>query len=1588
MEIEPSLFRRLQNLHLIPPELPGLDIVLVPEEQRIKGNTGSPYVYNPVLIDKETANLDVLIDNAGKQLLRIINRFNPKMSTETASEVIDRQTYQKNLYVLSEYTGDLLKILGDGEEKKILKKFDGSVSRFADLIKILPEAKSQGLSEEFIKFDLAYLPHYFEWVYKWMDGNHLFDRYAESIKKILQQEAEKEKHVQKVSPLTAATSIKEKTFTGKVEKEPEEGNGLYITEVGSVHPNGMVLLRALGNKEVRLKSFKGLKPRSRGEIDIELPLDFISDSAYGRGKILPTHLGYKAYAVLFKDKNGNEIPMDVVTASRDVFGITTISKIPDEAVTVKYRLKQTERKAVSEIPEAWQNGIEVTWKREGDEIFDAATDRADSIERKLGLISEKLKRYPAIYTTDINIQKILAAAAEKGILFEVQAAIGVIGKCDHHSVELANENNLAHIPSGVVGGYILDTGPSGIQFRSDAAHAQTIYLDENGIPKTIEATSVTNPGYKINEKQVERDTLTVLKMIETLETNDLCRELQEMSGNWRMRGKPEENYPSRSIGSDFRAYSDGEGKDPVSSEQKEGNYIERLYLKAAKVQKEIDAFPQMKQQKGPYSTTYGYDVGYWLNDLTRWIDTTNVFFPENEQGKLHIPIVRVKRQQKKTIEEVKEWLKSDPALSKVVTDAYLVWRLKGKLRNEELDKILLPLITPEQIAEKKDLIEARLKDIDNENMLVSAHLLEGVLPLLSKVLKVHGPDFIFQFPNMTSTVRGYIELNTNSPQAINHFDLYKGLYDKKVFEALIVNEILGVVSDCPEKLQEVLTNFYESGHAFSLLKREGNSIVLTPEYKAKIEDEVKEVFINNHFGGFGRDLFFSHPEECIKALQSMGINLKSLFSKKEACEFMSSYSDYKFIVHNSKGEIDPNRPVSLLLSLICPSWRETDFLTLSRGAAFLCNYFGISLESLPAMKVSERNLWRQESKEGYLKDLIEYIWEDSPEYLRASELNRAVKTISSEISEITEVVQILAFSGLRFKQPDDEKVKAFHAVCEKIPEARRRLEKQEQIYIEQLRVSFSGQPLHFQELVLDQNIFAGSQYRFDLIQDMVSKSGLDVQGLGRRLMDVFENSDLWLNDKNEELSLKLKEAFESHLSSTPDWNEIKRELNALNPLELRTFCAFLAVKNKHQFADAMINDKDYILPDKDIYKIAYESLRVGDLKGAQLATNSAVSDLLRMFMPGASHDEIKLAVTVIVESIMKSSQAQSARNSQELKDVILERSCTYKEVNYKERGVGVLAQVVNKTDRNYWNQRLVNAIVFNLPNNKDHEINMLSEQGEFFPLAQKLSRELSKNPELLRKEVFRNGQVLYVTRSGPSSLTGKSNSGEFYSLKEIPQVPLAGLDKDKDGNPVVSKDTDLIQTQLISSRDLDTKAFARTGKPIVREKKEQTRVMPDHYVVDLEWLAKGADFKTIPQNLEKLMAILLPGIVKKSSRQHLHVFHRGEVLFSLGHEELQEMLSLKTVKDEFGKRTKREDFILQLNFLAHQAHCIVESETDNGQRDFCHAPTPVSSKPFKLPSRGGTAHVITDNGQTVNASMSMFIEWIKDHFDVCVLKVK
>ena len=319
------------------PQLPNMDnTVKLPVEGF--SIPGSSSYYDPIrirtaLVCELTQNIEALFGEVNGHLGKMLNTLGSDLFMEQQSPT-NQEVYKLNLKKLTGYISDISKVTSlSDEERKVLEEFKEAALTLPQLTEMLPDAEKLNISEDIVRFYISYMPHYFEWVNDWMNTNNLFNRYNENKQRLLLEK--KSVLPQWIKPLGAVQIPLHKSFIGKVDKEPDEGNGLYITEVESVHPNGTISLEPIENKEVQLENLQKSLSRTRGKIDIELPLSFIPTTSDGKGKVLPTHLGYRAQAVSLQDDSGKEIATNGITANQDIFGITRIYNIPTEARTIK-----------------------------------------------------------------------------------------------------------------------------------------------------------------------------------------------------------------------------------------------------------------------------------------------------------------------------------------------------------------------------------------------------------------------------------------------------------------------------------------------------------------------------------------------------------------------------------------------------------------------------------------------------------------------------------------------------------------------------------------------------------------------------------------------------------------------------------------------------------------------------------------------------------------------------------------------------------------------------------------------------------------------------------------------------------------------------------------------------------------------------------------------------------------------------------------------------------------------------------------------------------------------------------------------------
>ena len=254
---------------------------------------------------------------------------------------------------------------------------------------------------------------------------------------------------------------------------------------------------------------------------------------------------------------------------------------------------------------------------------------------------------------------------------------------------------------------------------------------------------------------------------------------------------------------------------------------------------------------------------------------------------------------------------------------------------------------------------------------------------------------------------------------------------------------------------------------------------------------------------------------------------------------------------------------------------------------------------------------------------------------------------------------------------------------------------------------------------------------------------------------------------------------------------------------------------------------------------------------------------------------------------------------------------------------------------------------------KEMEIQYLSKAGDYFVKGEELAHKINHDVNINYESILRKAFIPFSFLSGDSDIKSHSHGGDFNSFREY--------------------------TPGDDPRLINWKSSARSEKIYINKKEDSIHSEPRHFVLDIEWLKGGVDSSDeILLRVRNLVSIFYSGLVKNKD-QHLHLFYRGSHLISLKPDELKDLLSHKEVEDNFGKRNKLIDFILQLNYLGESTAVIKRIEAQN---NFTPAPFPISHENWMPEPEKGTAFVLSDNPDLLKKSIDMFKKWQDKGIDV------
>ncbi len=1502
------------------------------------------------------------------------------------------------------------------EERKILDDLEKYIEDFSGLSKLLNEADKYDVDKNLIKLSLLYTLEHIESTYEEARKNNLFSRYEEILKEnkkvedILNNDTVVKnttdintkdkteqtppqdsipqgltsKPIKRIEKLEVQGSPKDKTFIGKVWDEGE-GEGLYLTGIKStINGQGDQLIEPIGlevSNPNYFNEFSDLSKRSKGQIDIELPITQTGGSSDG-AITLPTRLGYAVTDIAFVGGNSSDVIIE-----KDAFGITYL-KNTEGIETVRYRLTKTPQKPIAEIPENWKTVFEKDNSQNN--IIDQALEKAKTIKEKVDLVRAKLKTSSPIYTTFKPMEEILSKVPN---YFKAQEVLGYIGDCRHQSACLVNELRKNNIVAVCAGG--LTTGKSGKEktFRSDTGHRQVLYLDEKGIPYIEEATSLCDKNHSINEKEVEKDKSKVLQVLEKVKEDKALEYLRGKARDWRIISKDSSKHDfSATLGTpEFRRHLE-----QIERERTSDNVIdktkEEIYSKAAQLEILTKEWKEFLNSE---------NLNYIFKALLAIEELTNEIKQKVSKANEPYPIVSKFLENvnpKDYIEEFISWYNSPSNNTNDSLQLELISSVIGMYRLGEVELALIKCLK-ERPLPRLDLKTLtglqRFVIAPGDDLMFPPELTIDLNLEIAKQIKEQGGELHKDYLNeakfifITSPLRSSEETIAKTCEILRLFDL-----ESTIEEHLMDFIMHDILRSSTEGIQKSMNTFYESKALSKYFQKENDKVVLTPYLKKKVEERLyygyterpkpefstgrpynenyhsKKFFqekpstiekLGKHFKSLldpkgemekkyhwdflGIGTINLELSKLVPNLENLGIDLRTVIPKERAEHIVreallkrsisAGYEAENPLLYTPGGELNLDKPASLIDANFhkrngivsgCSSFGE--------NIAFFSDYFDIDLiELLPdKLKVDEHELWKTKIlpklKDDYhLLSLVNLPKED---FVKVIEHNPLLKTF---------------LERTKLELPQSQGREIINSLFEEIPEAKEAIINK---VIEKLKKQ--EYPCSLQNVLIElvrDCISESGRYRLTVLSDMLEKSGADIKVLQEKLNKAFEET------KDEDaLEERLKEEILSFLPDSCSLvfkQEIKNELKALSPQELRVFSAVIAEANL-QNSQHVFNHWNSISlpkPPKKMVpqdKIVLSKESIDEIKAFDLEKN------LDYLLFGTTN-------TIIEPEIITSS---SENNSIKQEFYVEDKGYyTLKKILYPKRGVGLIHKVATSESSSYWAQTL-SSMVLGLT--KKEEKDFLSTSGEYYIHAKSLAKNPKPANEWNVEPLASNGNVSLIQRTGKSKIYSRADQHgeEFMGYKEL-----------KHGDPANSI----------------AKASFRTGdnKLLTSETRDSVTPIPKHFVVDLDFLSGDLGKSGLSNNLHNLVYALCNGLEKRDV-QNLHVFYRGELLFSVHNDELKEMLSSKIIDDDYGERTKRTDFILSLNLLAKQARKI--NDDFEYKHDYVPGISPLSNtewlptiKPGQ-PSRQGTAYVLSNDKDMINKSRNMLFQlWIKRHID-------
>ena len=1323
---------------------------------------GSSSYYDPIhirttLVREVTQNMEAVFSEANTHLGKILNALGSDLVIEQQSPT-NQQICELNLKELTGYISNILKItpLND-EERKVLEKCEEATLTFPQLTEMLPKAEKLNVSEDMIRFYIASIrdvnwltkdppKHYFEWVREYMESKNVFQRFSDAKEQVLLTVKQKEKteipvlnqgtissETKELSPLPEkyistlmpVQPTDEKNFIGKIEKEPYEGNGLYVTSIGQIlDEKGRTLIEPIGKKEVVLENLQNYGRRIRGEIDIELPVSHNEDGVI----VLPTCLGFKACAVSFRDASGDDIPLENLKAEQDTFGITYIKAkdIPKYARTIKYRLEATVLDPLETIPDSWTKKIQMKHPRQGDEVFIEAIKRESGLQEKIRLLEEMVKRWNPIYTQDFGVQQVSCKSKN---FFETQIAAGLVHMCNGQSLNWgALLRNYVEVPTLIASGLFLEETAEGMQFRSDQGHAQTLYLDRIGLPHTFEATARCSNNHVLNEDGFHADLPEVLSTVRSGSQSDVNKRVLQLSPNWRAEGQGGQEGGSVDEYDGSKPYLFGElpplPNDFESSPAYQSEtqiHLRWMYLRGTHLQKAVEIFPKILEHGEPIAILDA------ISNISCGLDDHYVLQHEIERGIIHLPLIRLQRDAQKCEQLFLQWSQTNPEKAKQVLDLYCSSDTASM--SPESHALVASCLIPEQINllskdKLRDLLEKLDQDATIADYSITVCRSDGSQTKMEK--KGIPQDLVVRTVYNICKKIGIENLEEHAKNNLcniepgHHIELaasrdwlkLQKLYGNKHFEKMLTTLILNKAAyDDLRKFQATIKSFYESEEAVDYLDARGGNICLNRNFREKILNELKQTLSSG-----SRD-YFRNIKNLIPALSSIGIELKDVISRKQALEIIKqNYSGT--IVHTRNGNLDDSKPLSLLLC--------------QEHAVFFCNYFNIPIEELPQAKTTEEELWTSEIRPHFATFLQDYTVRSllfSVPYITST-----LEAIKGKDERLGKLIQDTAY-------PNSSQ-NLWIAVCERIPEAKEMVEERLKLELERL---LQMEPANLEEIIINaycfKNLSKQTQQRVRVLVDILRKSGLETTTTSKE----FEKEYAKLDPDEQRVFSTMVSACD--INELPFVNKERLWLS-------ETFSHINYNGSAYRHIEHQVEELTTSTQDRNMLAVGLQDI---------------TQTLLRRFIPNLEPEELRIASEKIANSVAHT-EPLNLTNSTWVAEVIMGHCREYKNEHYPQIGIGLVNRFLDINSDSHFFRQLQNKILMKAT--KD-EVYALSEASEDFEKVQQAVKHLG-NVTRHSKQLF-NGYIPYVIKISESGLIAGSNSGEWHSLQEA-QYPVSERD--------------------------------------------------------------------------------------------------------------------------------------------------------------------------------------------------------------------